>query len=454
MKPSRARRLGAAAAVGAAFILGAVAVVAVARGENAARVQAITSTAIGVVGLLFVIVPRLWSQRHSGQPVDADPSRLLDDAAGRLAQIVRQRWRKEARDRHITSPATILVSWTRTPTKVASPAAERHRSLLGARPTSGRSAKPRLLTSGVLRELHDLYRHPDVRKTVIIGDPGAGKTGALILLLLDALTFWHEACDAATQKVVPVPVLLTLGDWDPTTTPLGAWAAAVLERDYGLVTTSSGRSLYRALLDEGRIALLLDGLDEMPQRFWGDAVNAIQAEVDLRVVLTARPVAANYAYLNYHARVHLEPVDVSAAVQYLTTVCRPDRHQSLWAELGDGMLVSPACVAAQTLTTPLMLTLALNTYDRPNTDPRELLSTRHFPSSEAMEEQLLDQIIPVAFSTDFRPEWKQPIAELAAVYLTELAASMGESRDLKWWGASASACHGCLRPSSHSWLAA
>jgi len=76
--------------------------------------------------------------------------------------------------------------------------------------------------------LHDeVYARLPHGRLVLIGGAGTGKTGAMILLLLAALA--GRASLASDQRErVPVPVWLTLGGWDPVTTPLRKWAAMTM----------------------------------------------------------------------------------------------------------------------------------------------------------------------------------------------------------------------------------
>jgi predicted NACHT family NTPase len=68
-------------------------------------------------------------------------------------------------------------------------------------------------------------------RLVLIGGPGAGKTGAMILLLLEALRYRQRLPETARIDV-PVPVWLTLGSWDPSVQGLRDWVMATISRDH------------------------------------------------------------------------------------------------------------------------------------------------------------------------------------------------------------------------------
>ncbi|MEV6871635.1 hypothetical protein [Amycolatopsis sp. NPDC051128] len=85
-----------------------------------------------------------------------------------------------------------------------------------------------LLTTGVVTELRQqLYNRLDSTRgrIVVLGEPGAGKTAAILLLLIDVL---HHRPPSSEE---PVPVWLTLGGWNPKAASLEDWAVAALSRD-------------------------------------------------------------------------------------------------------------------------------------------------------------------------------------------------------------------------------
>ena len=165
--------------------------------------------------------------------------------------------------------------------------------------------------------LHDAaYARLRHGRLVLIGGPGAGKTGAMILLLLEALRHRNQVSGPDRADVpVPVPVWLTLGSWNPTAQGLREWVMATAARDHSyLGAVDFGPDVIGQLFDTGWVALFLDGLDEMPDNLRGRAMERLHAEAaGRRVVLTSR--AHEYRAtletgrdLPYAAVVELRPV--------------------------------------------------------------------------------------------------------------------------------------------------
>jgi len=350
-------------------------------GSASDRMVGTGNVAGGVAGVLalMVAVAVLWPQitrRRAGAAAPVEAGRV-PAATEYLAEETLRYWREQAKDRRITTPSPAAVRWSWASEEVAVPAGElwpEGTSTGSGGPVSG--SERSVLTAGVVTQLRgQLYDRLGGARTrmVVLGGPGAGKTGAMVLLLIDILE--HRPAGSGQ----PVPVWLTLGGWNPDTTPLRDWVAATLTRDYpGLAAREygGGSRMAAELVRTGRVALFLDGLDEMDPAVQGTALQAIDRDAaGLRVVLTSRPeqyrAAVEDGRLYGAAVIDILPVGLDQARDFLLAEqLQPHRHR--WQQVIDHLRAHPGSAAARTLTTPLALTLARDTYAR--ADPADLLA--------------------------------------------------------------------------------
>lgn len=135
-----------------------------------------------------------------------------------------------------------------------------------------------------LKSSRDVYRifAESIRRLLILGAPGAGKT--TILLKLAELLLR----DAELDTTVPIPVVFNLSSWQEKRLPLQEWVSDELKNFH--VVQKKQKAL--DLLQSGKLLLLLDGLDEVAEQYRGDciaAINAFLAEMtDIGIVVCCR----------------------------------------------------------------------------------------------------------------------------------------------------------------------
>lgn len=177
---------------------------------------------LALVGFLVGVVPLLarFGRRPAARPVGI--------LATLLAESVDGQWLQAARER-LLLPEPIPVRWSLTDLAVTGPldaavGAPDTPPAFPPLPGHVRITAADLQAGGGRGELHALYAGLASGRLVVTGIPGAGKSGAAILLLLDALA--HRASLDDTERVrVPVPVLLTAHGWDPNTCSARDWLA-------------------------------------------------------------------------------------------------------------------------------------------------------------------------------------------------------------------------------------
>lgn len=353
-------------------------------------------------------------------------ARRLAEAADDLAHAIGARWSREEELRRIQDPFPLPVGWQVAPDDVVD-----HWENI-RRTAPGESAAP-LDLAGHLPEIADVYRRIPSGRLVVLGRAGSGKSVLAVRFVLDMLR--------TRPRSGAVPVVFSLGSWDPATVEFRDWLASQLVRDHpGLGTTTRGGSnLASQLIDAGRILPVLDGFDELASGLHRAALDALNATT-LPLLLTSRPgeyrgVAGTNA-LTAAAAIRLTDLSVSDLVNYLPRTACGAQGATVWdpvlTELRDDPS-NPASVNLRTvLATPLMVGLARAVYSAPaSRDPKELLDTTQFGSQYDIEDHLLDSFIPTVYR-DRHTRWESERVRGWLGYLAQHLERLG-THDLAWW---------------------
>jgi hypothetical protein len=397
-----------------------------------------TANVVGAdLAALAIALPLLnglvkWWRKGRKTAEQVNTSVWVCAAADRLADATADRWRSEAARRRIVTPAPATVRWRWAADRFA---VQRNDVAVPPVPGTGPFPLPdlskpgELLASGVVTRLHDeVYARLPHGRLVLLGGPGAGKTGAMILLMLAALA--RRSSVAKPHRVqVPVPVWLTMAGWDPDGVTLQEWAIGAMNRDHPFLRAREyGPDAARELLDRGCVALFLDGLDEMPEGTRGQALRRISDEAQsLRIVMTSRTdeyvQALESGRLDNTAVVELRPIRATAAAEYLL-LDRTGLKYHRWETLAAHLKQNSAGAAARALDNPLTLSLVRDVYAKG--DPVALTVAELFPTPEAIRAHLIDQILVTAY---------QGVRELsyASGWLAWISHHMATSQDLLWW---------------------
>ncbi|MYR41902.1 hypothetical protein [Streptomyces sp. SID5910] len=372
----------------------------------------------------------------------AAPRPPLDVAADALAGAVRGQWEEEAALRRLLEPAPLPLRWQVTRRKVAGridgAVAEEGRARFDPLPGLAPVTRDVLRRGGGLPALHAVYGGLPSGRLLLVGEPAVGKTSAAILLLREALR--HRAKAAPDERAgIPVPVMLTPFGWDPAEESAADWVAGRLCHQYTLFRSRGGLDRARELLADGRIALFLDGIDEVAGKPRAAMLSALE-EADFRVVVVsrARALTGRHQRLSGAAALEIQPVSAEDAGAYLMNLL-PDPGPSGWEEF-HRRLHEPGSAVAETLTSPLAVSLLRDVYaDHADHDGRrvdELLDTARFPDARSLREHLLDQLITTAYTPRPRrprPRHSPETARRTLRYLAAQVTSTQADRELRWW---------------------
>jgi len=164
----------------AAALIGALTAVWWHSGETtAATLAAVVAAVLAATGPLASWLPTRKATQGT-----------IDDRLARLATVVRVQWEREANVRRLHDPQPIALRWTAADARLMD-----HAEVI----SRGRDAPAEPAAAGRLEEVVDEFVRLPRRRLVVIGEPGAGKSGVLLLLTLGLLE--------RRTPVDPVPVL-------------------------------------------------------------------------------------------------------------------------------------------------------------------------------------------------------------------------------------------------------
>jgi len=140
-----------------------------------------------------------------------------------------------------------------------------------------------------------------------------------VLLILAALRY-RQNVSKKVRPQVPVPVMFTMQGWDPSTQRARDWLAGRLRETYPLFAGKQGAGTARGMLDNGRIAVILDGLDEIPENLRPAVLRALSQQATFRLVLLTRSAemagATAQALLQGAAAIELQDTQQTADFNY------------------------------------------------------------------------------------------------------------------------------------------
>jgi hypothetical protein len=364
----------------------------------------------------------------------------VDALAEAFASAVYGQWRQTADDRALSNPAPLSIPWTLSPDPVAGPviaAVGRPDSPPRYNPFPGhtRTTVDDLEGGGRRQELGRVFGGLSSGRLVVIGEPGSGKTSTGILLLLDILSY-RDTLDDKQRSRVPVPILLNAQGWNPTRMSVVDWIAREMTLTYPLFQHRGGSAeAIQLLRSNDRVALLLDGFDELDEALRPSALVAL-GSAPFRVVLLSRRAemarAARTNWLVGAAVVALQPVEWREASDYL--------HDSLggpkpigWDQLVNAMETPSRALLSSGLFTPLVLTLIRDTYD--GDDDVSTLLVVGQEDEMSLQQRTMARVLPAAYGSRHGTTPSRYDVQTAERVLTALATELHarQQQGFGWW---------------------
>ncbi|MGW1894001.1 NACHT domain-containing protein [Streptomyces sp. NPDC002004] len=314
----------------------------------------------------------------------------------------------------------------------------------GARETSAAlAAASPLDLAGPLKNIASVYLEERRSQLLVLGRAGSGKT---VLIRRFAQTRLED--DDWTGKG-PVPVIFSLGSWDPTAMSLRDWLIDCLERDHPFLAR---RLPYKGtwaaeLIVGGHVLAILDGFDEMAEDLYKPALRHLGA-FNLPLLLTSRHEALRGVNPGEGLFPGIELTDLTlddcSARLDASTGWAPVLDQ-LSSRSGEPAVARLAAV----LTTPLMLTMA-EAFHASGGNPEALLEIAEFSSQDTLEKRLLDAFVPRTYDPILNlsvPKRRRWSAERAGQWLGYLATHLKKQKtdaqkpdahvigaqDIEWW---------------------
>ncbi|GAA4139982.1 NACHT domain-containing protein [Actinomadura keratinilytica] len=389
--------------------------------DDADKIASVVGGTAGVLSFIVAVQALRAQRRAGGPPPEEEPARRFRLALSELTEAVREQWRAEAATRGIGDNDRLLtLRWSARSASALSGAAD-VRELNGP------------------EQVVAAYAATGARRLVIVGGVGSGKSALAVLLTRGLAERWH-----AHGGADPAPVYFSLASWNPEVEGLRSWLARRLADDYPFLRNRArfGPDMPARLVQRrGALLFVMDGLDEIPADKRARALHEIERADLADIVLTCRTdeyeevLRASGMTVAGAAHATIEPLTVGDLnLEFLTYGYAPPQAQR-WVPVLERVRRRPQGRLAQTLRSPLMVSLARDVYQHPDRDPAELIRPNAFPTQEAIERHLAHALIPALFrpppDDDQRGPWDGREAERWLRYLA--GALPPEEKQIRWW---------------------
>jgi transcriptional regulator with XRE-family HTH domain/DNA polymerase III delta prime subunit len=270
------------------------------------------------------------------------PRRNVDENRQRMLSSVRSTWIEGVLQRSLSSIALIELGFVEVPDALENP------WHLAVQETTGPA---RLLPTGTpIVQVYDEAQG----ELLILGEPGAGKTTLLLELARVLLN------RAEQNEDLPIPVVFNLSSWAKHDDLVG-WLLEELQSKYRVP-----RNLAQTWIEQERLTILLDGLDETSEDARPICVKAVSLYKQEHILVSLVICCRRKEYLEQNTRIALQR---AVSVQPLT---RDQIDEYLLCAEGQLDAVQKAVQEdselEEMIRTPLMLSIIALTYQGNHAD--------------------------------------------------------------------------------------
>jgi CspA family cold shock protein len=215
------------------------------------------------------------------------------------------------------------------------------------------------------REVLEWNQLQDIPRFVMVGLPGSGKTTCLRRLVL-------ELIQKATTDDSVIPIYVELRQFADRCTTDYSLRALVASRQ-GLLGTDAIHTLCAG----GRLALFLDGMDELPEDISFQIMQSLESSATryprLKICVATRPPVPKEPYFQSFWKVHLRPFSLPQIREWCSTHFL---DKTSWSSFIEHVEDRPD--VAELISNPLLLSIATSLFRRYSilpTAPSELYRT-------------------------------------------------------------------------------
>ncbi|OZH54912.1 hypothetical protein AFK68_07875 [Hydrocoleum sp. CS-953] len=150
------------------------------------------------------------------------------------------------------------------------------------------------------------------RTLLILGEPGSGKTTTLLELARDLIN------RTEADLTQPIPVVFNLSSWEGKKQAIADWLVRELHTKYQVY-----QQIGKAWIQEQRLLLLLDGLDEVSREIREYCVDALNefcqeyGQTEIVVCSRIRDYEVLSSQLKFQAAIYLQPLSLEQIQEYL-----------------------------------------------------------------------------------------------------------------------------------------